>query len=258
VLLSEAMAEWREAQQSSEIVLSDITVMGPGYCVIGLKQLAPGSIQSVRPFPPEAFAWRDPFQFRRGESVLCRLRAAPPSSPHVEDRQSAGLTRTRRSLSEEDLIRFLNYAEVSSDLKGLFGCTVNSATRVGNFWANANEAARSICGCWYTNIWFRVFEQPGRATLRARVALPSNESLNSIPVVDREWNLFLGEIVTTLKEARRPYGAEQFLNRFVRRELMRSFDRFARIGLARPKSGRCWLMLDSLFPQPKKAWLSGL
>lgn len=244
-----------------EIVLSDITVMAQGYCVIGLKQLAPGSIQSVWPIPPRGFAWRDPFQFQRGESVLCSLTSAPPSRPHVEDQQSTDLTRTGRSLSEDDLIRFLNYAEVSSDLKGLFGCALNSASRAGNFWANADEAARSICGCRYTNIWFRVFEQPGRATLRARVALPSNESLNSIPVVDREWNRFLGEIVIRIREARRPYGAEQFLNRFVRRELMRSVNRFARIGLARPEktqSGRCWLMLDSLFPQPNELWLSGL
>jgi hypothetical protein len=34
--------------------------------------------------------------------------------------------------------------------------------------------------------------------------------------------------------------------------------RFARIGLARPNSGRCWLMLDSLFPQPQESWLGGL
>ena len=244
-----------------EIVLSDITVMAQSYCVIGLKQLAPGSIQSVRPFPPSGFGWRDPFQFRRGDSVLCSLTTAPPSRPHVEDYQSAGFTRTGRSLSEDDLIRFLNYAEVSSDLKGLFGCTLDSASRAGNFWANANEATRSICGCRYTNIWFRIFEQPERMTLRARMALPSNESLNSIPVVDREWNLFLREIVTRTKEAGRPYGAEQFLNRLVRRELLRSLNRFARIGLARPEkapSGKCWLMLDSLFPQPKELWLNEL
>ncbi len=239
-----------------EIVLSDITVMRPGYCVIGLKQLAPGSIQSVRPFPRWGYAWRDPFQFRRGESVLCKLTAARPSSPHVEDCQSAGFTRTGRSLSEDDLIRSLDCAEVSSDLKGLFGCTLNSAGP--KLWANPNEASRSICGCRYTNIRFRVFQEPERLTLRARIALPSNESLNGIPVVDRDWNRFLSEIVTGIKEAGRPYGAEQFLNRFVRRELMRSVNRFARIGLARPQSGRCWLMLDSLFPQPKELWLSGL
>jgi hypothetical protein len=93
------------------------------------------------------------------------------------------------------------------------------------------------------------------------LALPSNESLNSIPVVDREWNLFLREIVTRIKEAGRWYRAEQFLNRFVRRELIRSVNRFARIGLARPEKaqpGKCGLMLDSLFPQPKEPWLSGL
>ena len=246
------------ALQSSEIVLSDITLMGQGYCVIGLKQLAPGSVQSVRPRPRWGFAWCDPFRLRRGQSVLCSLVSASLSSPHVEDRQSAGFTPTGRSLSEDDLIRFLNYAELSSNLKGLFGCALNSAGAAGNCWANAHEAGRSICGCRYKNIWFRVFQEPTRSTLRARIALPSNESLNSIPVVDREWNRFLREIVKRIKEAGRPYGAEQFLNRFVRHELMRSSNRFARIGLARPQSGRCWLMLDSLFPQPQELWMSGL
>ena len=84
MLLSDATAHWREAQEPSEIVLSDITVMGPGYCVIGLKQLATGSIHSVRPFPPRGFGWRDPFQFRRGETVRCDL-VSTPSTPHVED-----------------------------------------------------------------------------------------------------------------------------------------------------------------------------
>jgi hypothetical protein len=243
-----------------EIVLSDITVMGQGYCVIGLKQLTPGSIQSVRPRPPWGFAWRDPFEFQRGESVSCQLTPLDAPKPHIEDHQSTGLSRTGRSLSEDDLIRFLNFAEVSSDRQGLFGCPLGSDTRAGNLWADPNEAKRSICGCQYTNIWFQVFEEPKRLTLRARLALPSNERLNSIPVVDREWKRFLPEIATRIKEAGRPYGAEQYLNRFVRRELMRSLNRFARIGLARPEtqSGKCWLMLDSLFPQPQESWLTGL
>jgi len=243
-----------------EIALSDITVMGQGYCVIGLEQLAPGRIRSVRPRPVRGFAWRDPFPFRRGASMKCNLTATSCAAPHIEDRQSTGLLPTGRWLSEDDLIRCLNHAEVSQDLKGLFGCALNSDSRGGNWWADRKEATRSICGCLYTNIWFHVIEEPERTSLRARMALPSNERLNSIPVVDREWRLFLHQVTAGIKKAGRPYGAEQFLNRFIRPQLLRSLNGFARIGLARPEgeSGRCWLMLDSLFPQPREEWLDGL
>ena len=61
-----------------------------------------------------------------------------------------------------------------------------------------------------------------------------------------------------LAMAHRRERAQQFLNGFVRARLMASSNRFARIGLPRPFYGKCWLMLDSLFPQPEKAWLSGL
>jgi hypothetical protein len=243
-----------------EIVLSDITVMGQGYCVIGLEHLAPGSIRSVRPRPLQGFAWRDPFPFGRGASINCNLTPIANAAPHIEDRQSTGLLPTGRSLSEDELIQCLNYAEVSTDLRGLFGCALKSDTRGGNWWADRKEAIRSICGCLYTNIWFQVIEEPERTTLRARMALPSNERLNSVPVVDREWRRFLRQAAARIKEAGRPYGAEQFLNRFIRRQLLRSLKGFARIGLARPEaqSGKCWLMLDSLFPQPRQEWLEGL
>ena len=50
--------------------------------------------------------------------------------------------------------------------------------------------------------------------------------------------------------------AERFLNRTVAEKMLLSPQRFARIGLPRPRTDRqCWLMLDSLFPQPNEAWL---
>ena len=109
-----------------DIALSDITVMGQGYCVIGLEQLAPGRIRSVRPRPLQGFAWRDPFPFKRGASMKCNLTPIASTGPHIEDRQSTGLLPTGRGLSEDDLIQCLKYAEVSEDLKGFFGCALKS------------------------------------------------------------------------------------------------------------------------------------
>jgi hypothetical protein len=89
--------------------------------------------------------------------------------------------------------------------------------------------------------------------------LQSGETLNSLPVVDRDWRHFFNDLVQRHSEFRITPRLETLLNRSIWRELMRAPCRFARIGLARGKQmeGKCWLMLDSLFPQPKPGWLSG-
>ncbi|PYV18962.1 MAG: hypothetical protein DMG21_03335 [Acidobacteria bacterium] len=48
------------------------------------------------------------------------------------------------------------------------------------------------------------------------------------------------------------------LNGGIRKRVLESPNRFARIGLAGAKEGeeKCWLMLDSLFPQPEESWLA--
>lgn len=238
-----------------ELILSDITVMGPGYCVIGLEQLVSGAFRSIRPLPPWGHAWREPFRFKRGDCTRSRLSLAPPRPPHFEDRHSTGLARSGRSLSESDLVRFLKAAEVSSSLEELFDCTPQSSTFRGNLWVSPDEAKRSICGCQYANIRFpRIIQQPRDLTLRAQIVLPSNERMDSIPVVDCEWRRFVGQLVRHLDDS----DALTFLNGPTRDWLTRSPNSFARIGLARAKDDKCWLMLDSLFPQPEESWLEVL
>jgi hypothetical protein len=238
-----------------ELILSDITVMGQGYCVIGLEQLASGTYRSVRPFPPRRYAWIEPFPFRRGDRVRSQLLPSPPRPPHFEDRQSMGLEPTSGSLKEDDLVRFLKAAEVCSALDELFGCTPRLSTFGGNLWARPDEAKRSICGCHYVNVRFsRIIRQPQDLTLRAQIVLPSNERMDSLPLVDREWRRFVGELVKHLDDS----DALAFLNGPTREWLTHSPNSFARIGLARAKDDKCWLMLDSLFPQPEKAWFEFL
>ncbi len=234
--------------------------MGQGYCVIGLEQVPPYSFRSVRPMPPWGFAWREPFPFRRGDGVRLQSRPVPITPPHFEDRQSFGLSPAGRSTREEDLIECLKKAEVSPDLEHLFECPVQTSPRGGGaLWVNPTDARRSICGCEYCNLRFCVFPEPNGFNLRAQFVLASNERLSSIPIVDRDWRRFVEQLVQRIKRSDPLPLAERFLNRSVCKRLFAAPQRFARIGLPRPRGDQqCWLMLDSLFPQPKDPWLDEL
>lgn len=240
-----------------DLIISEITLMGRGYCVIGLDRIQAESFRSVRPLPPQAFAWREPFPFRRGDRV--RFSAVPMavSPPHVEDQKSRGLLRAGPSASEDELIGCLRKAEVANSLHDLFGCRVQMSDRGGRaLWVNPCEAMRSICGCEYENLRLRIFPEAEGFALRAEAVMNSGERMSSIPIVDREWHRFVVQLTKRIRRADRLSFAERFLNRSVADKMLLSLQRFARIGLPRPRNDQqCWLMLDSLFPQPKEAWL---
>ena len=242
-----------------DLILSDITVMGPGYCVIGLERVAQDAFRSVRPVPRRGNAWPETFPYGRGSMV--RFIPAPTSAspPHLEDQNTHGLVSGGGCVGEVELVDMLHKAEVSADLEKLFGCELHTDTHGGNAWVDPGSATRSICGCQFKNIRFRVFQDAGEVTLRARLVLQSGETLNSLPVVDREWRRFSSELIHRSSESGVSPAPEGFLNRSIWEKLMRAPYRFARLGLARGKQneGKCWLMLDSLFPQPKTGWLSG-
>jgi hypothetical protein len=241
-----------------ELILSDITVMGQGYCVIGIERLASGAFRSIRPFPPSGFAWREPFPWRRGDYMKFHGRPIPVARPHVEDVQSFVLDSMGRSLGEDELVECLKQAEVSPDLEHLFGCPVQASSAGGRaLWVSPSEAARSVCGCGYVNLRFRLFPEPAGFNLRAEVTLSSNERLASIPVVDREWRRFASQLFQRIQRSDALAFAERFLNGRVRNALLLASTRqFVRVGLPRPREDRqCWLMLDSLFPQPDESWL---
>jgi hypothetical protein len=61
--------------------------------------------------------------------------------------------------------------------------------------------------------------------------------------------------VRRLAKSQRPIDLDRYLNRFIRHKVLQALHGFARVGLARPDNGhKCWLMLDSLFPQPDVSW----
>ena len=243
-----------------ELILSDITVMGQGYCVIGLEKLPTEKFRSVRPMPPLGFAWRDPFKFKRGDCVNVHWKNVALARPHIEDCPSAGLAGPARVLSEGELIACLKKAETAQNLETLFDCAIQRSTQGGRaVWVNPEEARRSICGCEYENLRIRLFPEPPNFNLRAEILLTSNERLSSIPVVDREWREFARRVVCRIQRADPLPLAERFLNRLVSYKILLTPERFVRIGLPRPRADQhCWLMLDSLFPQPQASWLDGI
>jgi hypothetical protein len=245
-------------EKPAELILSDITVMGQGYCVVGLEKTSSGSFRSIRPMPPRyGYAWPRPF--KRGEAVYTRLRTLSIKPPHTEDHQSDGLRNTGKTLDEAELVAALKQAEVAITLEEMFGCEVQPPHSRGNCWVSAGLGRRSICGVALKNIYFQIYEEPRRVRLRAHVSSGGGQRLNGLPVVDHEWVTFLTRLIEYFGERDAVARAQKFLNGSVRRSVMNSPLSFARIGLARGiKDSRCWLMLDSLFPQPKEFWLDGL
>lgn len=244
--------------QMRELILSDITLMGRGYCVIGLERIGPDQFRSVRPMPPSGFAWIEPFPYKRGDCVRFSSRTgAAPAAPHVEDKPSCGLEATPLRVSEGQLVGFLKQAEVADDPERLFGCELRPSPRGGKaLWAKPGEAQRSICGCELRNIWFQIYIQPDDITVRARLSFGGGARLESLPIVDRDWRQFVGRLIESRGGPAQVKEAEGILNHSVRRAILASAERFVRIGLPRPKQdGLCWLMLDSLFPQPRDVWL---
>lgn len=241
----------------TELILSDITVMGPGYCVLGLEQVSADSYRSLRPLPPRGFAWRDPFPFRRGERIQTRLWRVQTNTPHLEDRRSEGLRLVGDRLSQERLVVALKKAEVSASLESLFDCPVERGSRGGRaLWVEPSAARRSVCGCEYENTRFRIYPEAEGYTLRAEMVITSGERIPSIPIVDRAWRAFAGALVRRVTRSEPLPLVERFLNRTILPKLLTSLNRFVRIGLPRPReSTQCWLMLDSLFPQPERSWL---
>jgi hypothetical protein len=242
-----------------ELILSDITEMGSGLCVIGIEPATENLFRSIRPIPPRGFAWDRSFPHKRGSEVRFASRATSVCPPHSEDQNTYGLQASGRFLSELELVNMLQRAEVSAELEGLFECELHVDTNGGNAWVDPSQANRSICGCLYRNLRFLVFQDPSRVTLRARLVLVSGETLNSLPVVDREWRRFMDEVMERLAKSGGHFDLDRYLNRFIRNKLLQALHAFARIGLARPDNGhKCWLMLDSLFPQPDVSWLDFL
>ncbi len=148
-----------------ELILSDITEMGSGLCVIGIEPACENLFRSVRPIPPRGFAWERSFPYQRGNGVRFASRRTSVFPPHCEDQNTFGLQASGRCLNEIELVSTLQRAEVSAELEGLFGCVLHVDSSGGNAWVDPTQANRSICGCLYKNLRFLVFKDPNRLSI---------------------------------------------------------------------------------------------
>ncbi len=237
----------------TELVLSEITRMKWGHCVIGLESIGQG-FRSIRPLPPRGNAWPAPFVHARGSRLrfsLSRIRVEPP---HMEDRSSTGILGIMGTVTEIGLVNCLRRAEVAQELKDLFGCEVRETRHSGRLYVKSGEGDRSICGCEFLNI--RLERVAGE--MRAFLTLPSGETLRDLPVVDHDWNHFIELAEGQMSGVNRSRQLNRFLRDQVQAKLLNDPNHFVRIGLSRPFKAGCWLMLDSLFPLPQSAWLDDL
>ncbi len=179
----------------------------------------------------------------------------PAKRPHLADRQTRDRPRLLGRLSQPELVACLRKAEVAPQLKDFFGCELHESPAGGNaVWAQPSEASRSICGGEFDNIRFHIYWDK----LQVDLSRSSGEALRGLPLVDRDWNEFVEQTVRRMWGANPGQRLQKFLNSRMQPRILKSPERFARIGLTRALEGRCWLMLDSLFPQPRSEWFEDL
>jgi hypothetical protein len=237
-----------------ELLISEITRMAEGFCVIGLAR-GPNGLYSLRPLPRTGFAWQ-PFPYRRADRVSFDLQMVPLAGPHFEDRQTVSHSKSG-VVSEADLVAALKQAEVADSAAQLFACNLMPSTHGGPAsCVRPADARRSICGCSIANIRFSFGFYPARH-VRVTLRLESGDRLDSLPVVDHDWLRFIDFLWTRSQgEANLSQRLQTYFNRWIRDHILSSTSPFARIGLTRPdKTGVSWLMLDSVFPQPRMKWL---
>jgi hypothetical protein len=234
----------------TKLLITEITIMAPGFCVIGLEHKGENFI-SIRPLPRRGAAWLH-FPYHRGDVLEVALWELPVLPPHIEDRGSKGIQHKVSQVAEEDIVKYLRRAEVAANAEGLFGCRMQSVPKSGHHYVRPQEASRSICGCAPRSLQL---EMVGNV-LRGSLALPSGEVLRDLPVVDRDWREFVSAATEANRGANRYQRLKKFFDLQLPRRLMESPHHFVRIGLTRPLRGCCWVMVDTLFPLPQPSWLN--
>ncbi len=123
-----------------ELLISDITEMGPGYCVLGIEPAPGGRWRTVRPMPQSAYAWRE-FPHRRGDYIRVELTPRQTDPPHLEGHVTSRLVATNRAATEEELVACLRQAELAASLIGLFGTPASAQPLRGR-----RRVGVSLCG----------------------------------------------------------------------------------------------------------------
>ena len=233
----------------TKLLITEITRMGPAFCVIGLER-EKNRIRSVRPVTATANSWMR-FPYHRGDVLQCDLAPFSGSKPHIEDRVSTSGFEKESAVPEPEVVRYLHKAEIASSLEDLFGCVLHENKNGSGLFAQPRDAKRSVCGTVTQNLRLELCANELRATL----ALSSGEVLRDLPVVDRDWRDFIEAALAIPRGANRLARLQRFLNSQFNYKVLSCRHHFIRLGLTRPYRDLCWLMLDTLIPLPKYDWL---
>jgi hypothetical protein len=232
----------------TKLLITEITRMGPAFCVIGLQR-EKDKIRSVRPVSATANSWLH-FPYQRGDVLQCDLAPFSGSKPHIEDRVSTSCFEKESTVPEAEVVTYLRKAEIAGSLPELFGCVLHENKSGSGLFAKPPEAKRSVCGTATQNLRLELCANELRATL----ALSSGEVLRDLPVVDRDWRDFVDAALAIRRGANRLARLERFLNSQFHYKVLSCPHHFIRLGLTRPYHDLCWLMLDTLYPLPKQEW----
>ena len=233
----------------NKLLITEITRMGPAFCVIGLQR-EKDKIRSVRPVSATANSWLH-FPYQRGDVLQCELAPFSGAKPHIEDRVSISGFEKESTVPEPEVVTYLRKAEIAGSLPELFGCVLHENKSGSGLFAKPPEPKRSVCGAETQNLRLELCASEPRATL----ALPSGEVLRDLPVVDRDWRDFIDAALAEGRGANRVARLERFLSSQFHYKVLSCPHHFIRLGLTRPYHDLCWLMLDTLIPLPKQDWL---
>src|SRR5580698_2166396 len=94
-----------EIRAMTKLLITEITRMGPAFCVVGLHR-ENGKIRSVRPVTSAANSWLQ-FPYHRGDVLQCDLAPFPGARPHIEDRVSTRGFQKESAVPEPEIVAFL-------------------------------------------------------------------------------------------------------------------------------------------------------
>ena len=89
----------------TKLLITEITRMGPAFCVIGLQRESE-KIQSIRPVPAYGNSWMH-FPHQRGDILEFSLTPFPGVRPHIEDRVSTRSFQKSTSVAETEIVPYL-------------------------------------------------------------------------------------------------------------------------------------------------------
>jgi hypothetical protein len=117
----------------TKLLITEITRMGPAFCVIGLQR-EKDRIRSVRPVSATANSWLH-FPYHRGDVLQCDCAPFSGSKPHIEDRVLTGAFQKESCARRKSRALYRNY---------LAAFSMKTRVEVDSSPSHPKQSARSV------------------------------------------------------------------------------------------------------------------